>query len=260
MSDLRKQIWKFQEGAVLLALRECCGKSMVHWDHTPEGMSIDPDILVGDIPNSPKVVIFVTHATAEMAGQKKFWRTMAEVIEAKHLKSKPRVISVLFTSNVKKNILSAYKSLFDAVVHFDDMSWGFDFSKTLTELTSLHGTLPKERCIEILANHKESGGVTSWPDFVSTIKKALAKNRSSYDKQITSSSFNNNSRVPRAKETTLRRSICKYYTFPEPVRSSLKNGVNIKDPPQHAVILGWVSKTIGGYRLTDSELNHFLSS
>ena len=49
MSDSRKQIWKFQEGAVVLALRECCGESKVHWDHTPEGMSIDPDVVVGDV-------------------------------------------------------------------------------------------------------------------------------------------------------------------------------------------------------------------
>ena len=149
----------------------------------------------------------MTHATAERAGEKKFWRTVAEVVEAKRLKSKPRVVSVLFASNVKSNLLIAYKSLFDAVVHFDDMSWGVDFSKYLAKLTGCHGVQAKDKCVEILATHTESGEVPNWGDFVSTLKDALVTKRGCYDKQISSSSFNKNSRVPRAKETTLRRSM-----------------------------------------------------
>jgi hypothetical protein len=260
MSDSRKQIWKFQEGAVVLALRECCGESKVHWDHTPEGMSIDPDVVVGDVPDSPEVVVFVTHASAAREGTHKFWRTMAEVVDAKRLSSKPQVISVLFPSNMKKKLLSAYGVLFDKAIHLDDIPWGSLLSNSLSKLTDENGGLAKEVCLEKLADTVKAGEIPNWRDFVSTLKEALATKRGTYDKTISSSSFNKNSRVPRARETTLRRSMCKFYTFPDPVRSSLTSGVNIKEPPQHVVILGWVNKTIGGYRLSDPELNHFLSS
>ncbi|MDA7618298.1 hypothetical protein N8703_03265 [Verrucomicrobia bacterium] len=260
MSDTRKQIWKFQEGAVVLALRECCGESKVHWDHTPKGMSIDPDVVVGDIPDSPEVVIFVTHASAAREGTHKFWRTMAEVVDAKRLSSKPQVISVLFPSNMKKKLLSAYGVLFDKAIHLDDISWGNLLSNSLATLNDEYGGLAKEVCLQKIADSVEAGGIPNWRDFASNLKDALTEKRGIYDKTISSSSFNSNSRVPRARETTLRRSMCKYYTFHEPIRSSLKSGVNIKEPPQHAVILGWVSKTIGGYRLTDPEFNQFLSS
>src|SRR5262245_16934147 len=95
--DTRKQAWKFQEAAVGLALTQLLGKpSDVHWDHTPKGMSIDPDVVIGEDPNQPNIVVFVTHASAERAGEKKFWRTVAEAIEAKRLRSHPKLLSVLY--------------------------------------------------------------------------------------------------------------------------------------------------------------------
>ena len=260
MSDSRKQIWKFQEGAVVLALRECCGESKVHWDHTPKGMSIDPDVVVGDSPENPEVVVFVTHATAEMSGHKKFWRTVAEVVEAKRLDSVPRVISVLFASNVKSNLLDAYKLLFDSVVHLDDMSWGGGFSNFLIELTESHGSETKEKCVAALAAQIGCKGFLEWQDFASSINDAFMSQRGRYDQRIASSSFNKNTRIPEARKTTLRRSLCKYYTFPSEIREKLKSNARLKAPPEYAIILEWVSRSIGGYRLTDQELNQFLAS
>lgn len=260
MGDTRKQIWKFQEGAVVLALCECCGESKVHWDHTPDGMSIDPDVVVGMNPDHPDAVIFVTHATAERSGEKKFWRTVAEVIEAKRLVSKPRVISVLFASNVKANLLLAYKSLFDAVIHLDDHSWGDKFSEHLTQLTNRNGTQAKEKCVGTLAKQVGKNGVPGWQEFATSLKGALASKLGAYDQRIASSSFKIHSRIPSARETTLRRSLCKYYTIPPDLRQNLKSGARFDTPPEHMVILEWVSRGIGGYRLIDPELNQFLNT
>ena len=260
MGDTRKQIWKFQEGAVVLAAIEWCGTSKVHWDDTPDGMSIDPDVVVGDDPDHPDAVVFVTHATAERAGEKKFWRTVAEVIEAKRLVSRPRVISVLYASNVKDNLLQAYRALFDAVIHLDDHSWGDAFSKYLAQLTKSAGTQMKEKCLAVLAEQVETNTVPGWKSFAASVKSALSSQQGIYGQRIASSSFKKNGRVPSARETTLRRSLCKIYTFPAEFRKKLKSGVRLDNPPEHAVILEWVTKSIGGYRLTDPELNRFLDS
>lgn len=119
--DTRKQVWKFQEGAVIVAARQILGNAaVIHWDHTPKGMSIEPDVVIGKDPDNPDIVIFVTHASAEMAGQKKFWRTVAEAIEAKRLPSHPIILSVLYPGNVKGTLKGIYKSRFDGCLHLDE--------------------------------------------------------------------------------------------------------------------------------------------
>src|SRR5262245_12199253 len=120
-SDVRKQAWKFQEAALILALRQVIRvQANVYWHHTPKSMSIEPDAVVGNNPDLPELVAFVTHASAERAGEKKFWRTVAEVIEAKRLlRSHPKLLSVLFPGNVKRALKVAYERLFDVCIDLD---------------------------------------------------------------------------------------------------------------------------------------------
>ena len=242
-----------------LALEESLGTNLVHWDATPRGMSIDPDVLIGKHVNAPTAVVFVTHATAERAGEKKFWRTVAEVVEAKRLDSKPRVVSVLFASNVKNNLLIAYTEMFDAAIHLDDFNWGGEFSDALTRLAKGHGAKPKETCLLVLKEKVDQKKIPGWSKFVSVLSKSLKGKHGKYHQRISSSSFKTSSRVPQARETSLRRSICKYYTFPPEVRASLKNAKRIKNAPEHAILLEWMSRGIGGYRLSDPELMRFLA-
>lgn len=257
-SDTRKQVWKFQEGAVVLAVREAVGSAAhVHWHHTPKGMSIDPDVLVGKNPDRPETVVFVTHASAEMAGQKKFWRTIAEIIEAKRLKSHPLLVSVLFPGNVKEALKDVYTRAFEACVHLDDAPYGKQFTSLIDKMTEAHGTKSEDDCIKHLSKHLGDAACGWWRDFVADIKKALKKPHGAQHLLMCSASFSHREHLPKARSTTLRRSICKLFTLPEAVRNAVLDGKSVDTVPQHALLLGWFQEGIDGCELSDSELYQF---
>jgi len=257
-SDSRKQVWKFQEGAVVLALREAVGSAaLVHWHHTPKGMSIDPDVLVGKNPDLPETVVFVTHASAEMAGQKKFWRTIAEIIEAKRLKSHPLLVSVLFPGNVKEALKDVYTRAFEACVHLDDASYGKQFTTLIDKMTEDHGTKSEDDCIKVLSKHLGEGRCNWWKEFVADIKKALKKPRGAQHLLMCSASFSHREHLPKARSTTLRRSICKLFTLPDSVRNSVLDAKSVETVPQHSLLLGWFQEGIDGCELSDAELSQF---
>ena len=261
-SDTRKQIWKFQEGAVVLAARQVLGKAdHVHWDHIPKGMSIDPDVVIGKDPDNPEIVIFVTHASAEMAGQKKFWRTVAEAIEAKRLYSHPKIISILFPGNVKPALKEIYKNLFDAVLHLDDVPYGEVFSKSLDTLSKTHGVKGKDICLSELKNESDKGNVSKYKEFENDIKLILKAKNGPMHSVMASPAFSGKERMPKARLTTLRRSVCKLYTLPKDVRDALLDKKSITSVPQHAFLLGWFQEDLAGEpELVDHELIAYLSS
>jgi hypothetical protein len=247
---LSKRIWKFQESAVALALAEHIPPSTVHWNSdkssTPDGMSIDPDVVIGSDTDKPDALVFVTHAAAEMAGQKKFWRTVAEVVEAKRLASEPKVLSVLFSGNVKPELKVAYSHLFDGVLHLSGTE-GSEFSQFITGLAITHGDKPAEACGEILEGLVEEDGVPHWDWFSGQIKSLSDAETGATHDLITSGVFQSTCRKPdSARMTSLRRSVCKLVTLPPEVRDPLLEGEMPATVPLHALYLGWFTEGIDG--------------
>jgi hypothetical protein len=260
-SDERKQVWKFQEGAVVLALREAvCPPGHIHWHHTPKGMSIDPDVVIGKTPDLPDTIVFVTHASAEMAGQKKFWRTMAEVIEAKRLKSHPLILSVLYPGNVKEALKEVYTRAFEACLHLEDTSYGSQLDAFLDTLTAAHGTESEDNCLKHLEKQITSGACPHWKDFVADLKHALQEKHGSKHLLMCSDAFSHGEHLPKARTTSLRRSICKLSTLPEEARAALLAGKPVSTVPHHALLLGWFQEGLEGFEIVDNELFEFCKS
>jgi hypothetical protein len=247
---LSKRIWKFQESAVAMAFGEHVNPSIVHWNSdksfTPNGMSIDPDVVIGNDTDKPDALVFVTHASAERAGEKKFWRTVAEVVEAKRLGSEPKVLSVLFSGNVKPELKVAYSHLFDGVFHLGGTEGG-EFSQFITDLAIKHGDKSAEGCREILEGLVEEGGVPHWEWFSEQIKNLSDVATSATHDLITSGVFQPTCRKPNvARMTSLRRSVCKLVTLPPEVRDPLLEGKMPATIPLHALYLGWFSEGVDG--------------
>jgi hypothetical protein len=261
--DTRKQAWKFQEGAVVLALTQLLGKpSDIHWDYTPKGMSIDSDVLIGEDPDHPDIVVFVTHASAERAGEKKFWRTVAEAIEAKRLRSHPKILSVLYPGNVKGALKGIYKTLFDAHLHLDEKFYGQKLDKAFAKLTVKYGKKSKDDCLKILEQSVADGEIREFASFKRDIKVMLSRKSGSMHPVMSAPFFARRTRQPKkARLTSLRRSTCKLYSLPLEVRQALLSGKNIPSLPPHALLLGWFSEDMAGnIELVDDELREFLST
>jgi hypothetical protein len=259
--DMTKQIWKYQEGLAVLALEKIFNEhNKVHWHHTPEGMSIDPDIIIGADPNLPEIVVFVTHASAERAGEKKFWRTVQEVIEAKHLESEPKVVSVLFAGSVKPGIKEAYKTLFDGVYHLEDTVEGDEISSYLIDLVNESPAAREDTCKNLLASNVSKGNFPHWEAFENNIEKLIQNSHGSFHSIMVSPNFQAKGRIPQYKPTSLRRSLAILLSFPEDVRNNLEKCDVLTEAPKHAILLGWLCQTINGYRIADEMLKQFLNT
>jgi hypothetical protein len=261
ISDINKQVWKFQEGLAFLSLSKMITPAKVYWNYdrslTPVGMSIDPDIIIGDKPDAPNAILFVTHGFSAKESNRKFWRTVAEVLEVKRLSFNPRALSIMYSGYVKGNLLETYKVLFDGVYHLDETREGKIISDYLMELTQLYGHLDPKNCLDILNDQISQEKVPYWEEFCEEIS-VLEQKTVGFNNPIVSLFTSHKTWVPNARRTSFRRSACKLLTLPSEIRESLIAKKRTKVIPHHAVLLGWVKETIGGYQLCDTELLDFI--
>lgn len=119
---------KTYEAIIFLALRQAVGKRKTHlvkWNETPESMCIEPDFTIGDDPNSPDQVILVTHSGSAKESEKKFWRNIGELAEAKVLLPKPpAVFSIVFDAVMKKDLQTVQSKAFDGQLVIDSEAYG----------------------------------------------------------------------------------------------------------------------------------------
>ena len=92
---------KAYEALIFLALEELAGAKKlsgpVHWNITPKGMTIEPDLMTGSNTDSPETVLLVSHCGSAKNSDMKMWRNLGELVEVKTLlPSMPRVYCLLF--------------------------------------------------------------------------------------------------------------------------------------------------------------------
>ncbi len=267
-----KQLYKFQEGLAYLALTKAYGKkNYVLWNcekskikgntkkmYTHSEMSIDPDIVIGYDNNTPYALVFVTHGNATQGSEKKFWRSVAEAVEEKALPSHPYIFSVLYAGNVKQSIMEAYESLFDGVFHLDTTSDGIQISEDLRRLASENGNVSFDESLQLLKKYIKKKQ-SLWNSFLNGIKQMISNGYGPHHNTLISVTAQKKSRVPIARNTSLRRSINKLATLPLGLVQDILSGkTEVKCVPKHSVILGWFVETIVSYKLVDNELKTFI--
>lgn len=258
--DIRKQLYKFQEGLVVLGLTQMLPKGTTAcWNydksHTPAGMSIDPDIIVRTSSGIVSVW-FVCTTGAELAGQKKFWRTIAEVLEAMSLEDRPRCFNVI-DGNIKPRLISAYRQAFDGICHLseevpeasvDIMSWA-----------QRHGNKTPIECMAVL--EAEAPRRRWWPGFCNVLTRLLRERPCALHSLISSYSTVSGT-ATREKATTLRRSLAQFVALTpvQRVKALRSESLPAGEPIEHLLALGIVVRTLRGARISNGPLLKFLKN
>ena len=161
MADITKQVWKFQEGLVVVLLEKLgIPKSQIFWGGKPAGLSVDTDILIGSSLDTPMVAILVTHNTADSAGLMKFWRSINELLELKAAFPELIAANLHFESGMPPVTDIAMREFFDMSLSLGDYEAYSELVSAAHEVTevSLIG-LQREPALEfmrtwVLANSK----------------------------------------------------------------------------------------------------------
>ena len=89
----------------------------VHWNVKPDGMSIDPDFTLGIDPHRPHTVLLVSHCRSSKESEKKTWRNLGELGEAKTvLPIVPQVFCLTF-GLFKEELTALQAAAFDGFAY-----------------------------------------------------------------------------------------------------------------------------------------------
>jgi hypothetical protein len=123
---------KAYEALLHIALSELVANKKLagplHWNITPKGMSIEPDFLTGKDENQPDTFLLVTYSGSAKESEKKMWRNLGELVEAKTVLDKmPRVYALTFGS-IKNELEPIQQHAFDHFVWVrgESHSWADD--------------------------------------------------------------------------------------------------------------------------------------
>jgi hypothetical protein len=98
----------------LVATRQFGGA--VFWNETPAGMSIEPDFTIGSTKDSPHTILMVTHSGSAKESEKKMWRNMGELVEAKTLPAPyPKAFGITF-GVIKEDLAPIQCAAYDGFV------------------------------------------------------------------------------------------------------------------------------------------------
>ncbi|QPN68801.1 hypothetical protein [Synechococcus sp. CBW1108] len=115
----------------------------IFWNAKPASMTIEPDFTIGQEANSPDAVILVTHSGSAKDSEKKFWRNLGELVEAKtRLLKSPLVYSIAFDSVIKEDLKQIQACAFDGQLVVGDHAYG---SALLSFVSQFHNKLPKDK-------------------------------------------------------------------------------------------------------------------
>jgi hypothetical protein len=92
---------KAYEALVYLVLCELIGEKKlrgpVNWNVKPHGMSIERDFTAGDDPHCPDTILLLNHSGSSKESEKKMWRNLGELVEAKTILALPPKVYCIWT-------------------------------------------------------------------------------------------------------------------------------------------------------------------
>jgi len=257
---------KTYEAVTCLALRRLRAaghpslRGEIRWNVTPEGMSIEPDFLLGEDPNAPDSVVLIAHSGSAKNSDMKFWRNMGELVEEKTcLPTIPRVYSIAFDSVIKEDLKSLQAQVFDGQLIVGDRPYGEALRKWVD---ANHGELPKggeEKTAAVESRVDADAELARLLDLLSEdIAGLLRKSRPDLDRQLWERErVRPRGKAPESRKTFLRRGVGKLLILDRPdlVDSTGRLGKSASRELVAALkTMGLASDAIGGPRVTDPEM------
>ena len=233
-------------------------KGTVFWNETPDGMTIEPDLVVGPDKDHPTSLFLVTHSGSAGDSHKKFWRNLGELFEAKtQLATVPRVYNVAFDSVIKESLKKVQEAAFDGQLIAGDESYG----KSLQAWVDANNkSLPKERFEKAEAVKKAAGskGLSALTTKLEAHVTTLIGSINASMKSVWALERKRpKGKAPTARETFVRRGLSKFSLFPNidvAARLYKRERVDSGDVPDFSFLLGLTRKSIGRVVLADREV------
>jgi hypothetical protein len=235
----------------LVAAKKLAGP--LHWNITPKEMSIEPDFLTGQDPNSPTSILLLTHSGSAKESEKKMWRNLGELVEAKTvLPELPRVYALTF-GVIKADLEPIQQHAFDhfAWVRQSTHPWADELDGFVSSCIS---SFPKGKDAQLgfvqAELNKATTKVKSAYQQLKTLLETVYQIKSSaLDKMWGHHRSRSLPAVPGARNTSIRRGASKLYLFPDHQEAyrSFKTSAGFKKPVGHLAPLALVERRPGGW-------------
>ena len=257
---------KTYEGIVKIALERLVAKGVlkgsVFWNERPASMTIEPDFTVGTDKDRPTHVFLVTHSGSAKDSEKKFWRNIGELVEAKvRLPAAAHVYSIAFDSTIKEDLKALQGAAFDGQLLVGEASYG---SALLGWVDDAQGALPKKGAEkadgirDAMAGSSALANPKRWiHQLADDLQKLVATRRADLDDLWKAERARAHGKAPTSKETFLRRGVGKLLLIDD-LSLVDKAGVMAKATPKSEVAmlktLGLGASSLVGGRITDPEM------
>ena len=233
-------------------------KGKVFWNETPNGMTIEPDLIVGPDKDHPTAMLLVTHSGSAKESEKKFWRNMGELVEAKTQQaSVPRVYNVAFDSVIKESLKKVQATAFDGQLIAGDEGYG---AALQAWVDANNKSLPKDRFEKAEEVAQSSSGAKELRKLMSKLEADVVKLIRSTNPMMDSVWKAERKRpkgtAPKARETFVRRGLSKLLVFEDAdlaLRLYAREKVKSDEVPDYAFAYGLARKSIGGVVPADIE-------
>jgi hypothetical protein len=246
-------------------------RSNVFWEERPSDALVLPDITIGETPLSPTHVVLVTACDTPRSSAMKYWRNLGELFDAKSSeKLPPRVVSLVFRSSIKEELIRLEGSLCDAVLLVDRAPrFGHSITSWLEE-KHLKAPSKKDDKRALVERAITRGDETYDKDFAAAM--ALFGKELKIQLNISKSSLRplwqlchvdtqsrRSRRVREPRATLFRRGIARWIVLEDGVRDTFfeanarRRAILPSDAPKYAIALGMISKRLGGYALRPGE-------
>lgn len=225
----------------------------IFWNKTPSGMTIEPDFTIGDDLDSPKAVIMVTHGGSAKESNRKYWRNIGELVEAKvNLRFMPHVYGVTFDSIIKEDIKLIEASSLDGCLVVGDLKYGKALQKWVDANDDALPTKAEDKAEEIrrlVGSDKTLMGL--FKERATDVEVTLRQSRPDLDQLWTMDRVRKSGRAPVARDTAYRRGLTKALVLgfqPSAAKKPIAAGGD------WLVRLGLAKKSLGGLRVADKDL------
>ena len=230
------------------------------WGEKPEGFSVDPDFIIGDL-SAPTHWILATSSGSAKNSLEKFWRNLGEIFEVKrNFETPPKILNLVFETNLRDALQKAMSSISDSELLLEHFSYGSTLQCFIDDLIN---EFPDSREDKILYINRQIQSCASISDAFKQFQDELEETLS-----IENSQFNRlwkllrtedrNCECREAKDTFLRRGIAKIMTLPKSLRTSLYSHVlhrgRLRNLPNHFHALGYARRSLVGSVITDPEI------
>jgi hypothetical protein len=205
-------------------------------------------------------LLLVTHSGAPSASEKKFWRNVGEIAEAKVLLATPPIVgSILFDTSVKESLRQLEPLVGDFYIEVPELPRGSNLLALADEMT--HAQRTPEECLAFVkhAATRRRDVANGISDLVSALRRTVTHYFAEPKQTIWAACRRRLAerhwvRLPNARSTSVRRGLAKLLIPANPASVAESVGRVLHSAPEYLKALGFVGPSIRGDVVRDNDI------